>query len=110
MLTTFGDIIPQTSADFYYGFIYRIDCNGYFYIGKKQFLAGSSWKTYKSSSDDMKQLLKTNDGEYKVLELAETKRQLTFLEVKYQFKYDCLENPMCLNKNISGKFWRNKLK
>lgn len=109
-MLTFGSIIPTTSASFYHGFIYRIECNGKYYIGKKTFNQGSSWKTYKSSSDDMKELLKLYEGRFQVLEYAETKRELTYLEVKYQFIYNCLEHPECVNKNINGKFWRGKIK
>lgn len=107
---TFGSIIPETSAAAYHGIIYRIDCAGKYYIGKKALLIGVNYKTYKSSSVDMKQLLKNNEGTFTVLAYAESKRELSYLEVKYQFLNNCLEDANCLNKNINGKWYRNRLK
>jgi hypothetical protein len=65
----------------------------------------SNWKTYIGS----KPYLKNKDYMEKcILAFAENKRELTYLEAKYQFKYDCLEDKDCLNDNILGKFFRKK--
>lgn len=107
---TFGPIIPDEDAEKYYGFIYHISVAGKNYIGKKCFSAGTNWKTYQSSSKEIKHLLKDNEGIYTVLSYASSKRELTYLETSYQFKLNVLEDETYLNSNILGKFYRGKLK
>lgn len=111
------------------GFIYiLIMNNGDKYIGKKNFwkttnkrlflsngniskrkrkvITESNWLTYCSSQKDIKK-----EDVYKkiILKLCKTKRELTYCEVKYCFKFNVLERSDFLNKNILGKFYRNKL-
>lgn len=107
---TFGQIISEDDANKNYGFIYHISVAGKNYIGKKCFTKGTNWKTYQSSSKEIKQLLKTNEGTYTVLTYAETNRQLTYLEVSYQFKLNVLEDESYLNSNILGKFFKGRTK
>lgn len=73
----------------------------------------SDWKTYWSSSKLLlEQLKKGNKEDYTKIILQTTcdKRELTYLEVKYQFQYNVLENPLSLNDNISGKYFNTQLK
>jgi len=109
-----------------FGFIYRIDyTNGQFYLGKKNFFnkvvlpknsnrkkkeiiyrESIGWKSYIGSTKlagDLKIKQKT------ILELASTKRALTYLEIKLLFKYDAIFNEKCLNQNIGGLYYDNVL-
>lgn len=106
---TFGPIIPNWQLQNNIGFIYLITVNNLKYIGKKEFSAGTNWETYQSSSKEIKDLLKIYPGKFEILDYAETKRELTYLETMYQFKYDVLRDPDFANKNILGKFYRGKL-
>ena len=56
----------------------------------------SDWKTYYGSAKPIMELIKLGkqeDFERKILCLAPTKKTLTYLECKYLFKYEVLENP-----------------
>jgi hypothetical protein len=73
----------------------------------------SDWKTYWGSSkpllEDVKKLGETNFTK-EILEFAFTSKHLSYLEAKYQFKYDCLEP---LNNsyvdNIQGRYFKKDL-
>lgn len=104
---TFGNLISDEDSAKYYGFIYLIEVNGLKYIGQKSFNKGTNWKTYCSSSKEIKEMLKTHSGSFQILEFAKTKREMTYLESRYQMEYRVLEKDEYLNKNILGKFYRN---
>lgn len=66
----------------------------------------SNWQDYEGSSKETEGLIL----KYKeILEWAPSKRSLTYLEVKHQFKLDVLENDKYINQNINGKFFRGRL-
>ncbi|MBQ7738093.1 MAG: hypothetical protein IJT59_00340 [Desulfovibrionaceae bacterium] len=44
-----------------------------------------------------------------ILEICQSKRELTYKEILWQFKYSVLENENFLNSNIGGKFFRGNL-
>ena len=111
------------------GFIYEVTHipSGKKYIGKKSLyhkktrppLKGqkrkrvefveSDWKTYHGSHEEIKGLLKENGSEIferKIMEFAKTKKRLSYLETKYLFKLEVLENQsQYFNSNILGKFY-----
>lgn len=111
----------------HYGFIYELEFkhNGeyYYYLGKKSFwslktlpplkgqkkkrrsMVESNWKTYKGSS---KEIPKDAElvGRY-ILDFADSKVHLTYLEVKHMFERDVLLSEYYYNKNILGKFYDN---
>lgn len=120
----------------YIGFIYLIeDAYGKIYIGKKQFthktksriskreikatktrkrvkvtLKDSGWLNYQSSCLPLQQAIKENGVEnftFEILALCKDKRELSYLEVKYQFKYNVLEVDS-YNGNILGRFFKPK--
>ena len=62
----------------------------------------SNWKTYKSSS---KLIGDRTIVSKEILQLASSKRNLTYLETKYLFTYSVLESTNFLNENILGKFY-----
>lgn len=72
----------------------------------------SDWKTYYGSNDEIKSLIKENKhSEFtrEILTFAKTKTQLTYLETKYQFINEVLENDNYFNYNILGKFFKGKI-
>jgi hypothetical protein len=69
----------------------------------------SDWKTYYGSSKPILELIKQgkqDEFQRKILALSPNKKILTYLECKYLFKYEVLENPEdWINDNILGKFF-----
>ena len=69
----------------------------------------SDWKTYWGSNKHLKELLAEEpkeNFERQILQLASTKKLLTYYEVKYQMVYQVLEKPEeFFNDNILGKFF-----
>ena len=66
----------------------------------------SNWKEYAGSSKD----INSEDVIGKeILEFSYSKRQLTYLEVKYQFKFNVLEDENFINKSILNKFFKGNL-
>ena len=116
--------IPDSTM---YGFTYRINyTDGTYYYGKKSFVRQvklkprkddrknakrlvwkeSDWKKYVGSSK--KAIAKAKAGliESKhILELAPTKRALTYMETRLLFFHDVLFDDDCVNDCIGGKFW-----
>lgn len=69
----------------------------------------SDWKTYFSSSEIIKEDIKSNGTDHykrEILQFAYSKKELSYLEVKFQFIYDVLIDPLSLCSNISGKWYR----
>ena len=73
----------------------------------------SDWKTYYGSQKDIKQLLvegKKDEFERIILKCVQSKKQLTYFEIKYQMLYEVLEKPdEFFNDNILGKFFTKDL-
>lgn len=71
----------------------------------------SNWKDYFGSSTEVKELIKQDGGkqnfERYILEIAFSKKELTYLELKYQCKFDVLTDSHYVNSNILGKFFRS---
>tara|TARA_R110002020_G_scaffold320752_3_gene536633 strand:- start:532 stop:984 length:453 start_codon:yes stop_codon:yes gene_type:complete len=69
----------------------------------------SDWKTYYGSHAEVKKLLK-EEGEHnfirEILELAFEKKRLTYLENKYLFTLEVLENERYFNDNIEGRYFK----
>ena len=70
----------------------------------KRVLKESDWKTYYGSHSFIKEANK-EDLTREILEIAYHKKELTYLECKYQFMLGVLENKSYLNDNILGKFF-----
>ena len=70
----------------------------------------SDWKTYWGSNKDFQQLVRTHPKDQfskEILDFANGKKMLTYLECKYLFKYEAIENnPLYYNDNILGKFYK----
>ncbi len=64
----------------------------------------SDWKTYYGSHPFIKESNK-EDLKRKILQLAFNKKELTYLECKWQFVLEVLETNKYLNDNILGKFY-----
>ena len=68
------------------------------------------FSNYYSSNEELKKA--HADGvEIKrmILEIAYGKQELSYLELKYQFKLEVIEKDNYLNTNILGKFYQSKL-
>ena len=70
----------------------------------KRVLKESDWKTYYGSHSFIKEA-NEKDLKREILEVAYHKKELTYLECKYQFTLGVLENRSYLNDNILGKFF-----
>lgn len=80
---------------------------------KKKVQKESDWKTYYGSHSEIKQLIKEGkheEFERKILQFAFSPKHLTYLETKYLFSLEVLENPnVFYNDNILGKFFRKDI-
>ena len=70
----------------------------------KRVLKESDWKTYYGSHSFIKEA-NEKDLKREILEIAYHKKELTYLECKYQFTLGVLESRSYLNDNILGKFF-----
>ena len=70
----------------------------------KRVLKESDWKNYYGSHGFIKEA-NEEDLKREILEIAYHKKELTYLECKYQFTLGVLENKSYLNDNILGKFF-----
>ena len=70
----------------------------------KQVKKESDWKTYYGSHSFIKEANK-EDLDRKILQIAYHKKELTYLECKWQFILGVLEDKGYLNDNILGKFF-----
>ena len=75
----------------------------------KRVLKESDWKTYYGSHAFIKDA-NDDDLERKILQIAYNKKELTYLECKYQFVLEVLEDKLYLNDNILGKFYDRDFK
>ena len=71
----------------------------------KEVITESDWKTYYGSADAIKALPKDQMKRY-VMRLCKTKKELTYWETAYLFKYDVLLDDTYINDNILGSFYR----
>ena len=66
----------------------------------------SDWRKYTSSS----KLFGSREVKRKeILAFAESKRHLTYLETKFMFERNVIEDDSYLNSNVLGKFYRGNL-
>ena len=70
----------------------------------KRVLKESDWKTYYGSHSFIKDA-NEEDLTREILEIAYHKKELTYIECKYQFTLGVLESKSYLNDNILGKFF-----
>ena len=70
----------------------------------KRVLKESDWKNYYGSHSFIKEANK-EDLTREILEIAYHKKELTYLECKWQFVLGVLEDKGYLNDNILGKFF-----
>jgi len=67
----------------------------------------SDWKTYESSC---KELEDYEIASKEIIQMAESKRELNYLEVKHLFIAEAIEDDNFLNGNISGRWFRGNLR
>lgn len=125
------EMIPEKAVGFVYLMTAIVDGKFVKYIGKKNFYADVktklgkkemptdkrlkqykrvrkfTYKNYFSSNEVLKEHY-NNDGKIEriIIEIAYSKIQLTYLEVKHQMINEVLEDESYLNNNILGKFYK----
>jgi hypothetical protein len=76
------------------------------YKRKRKVTKESNWLTYQSSNDTVKAWV----SPYKeVLQWCYSKKELTYREIEAIIRFQGLEDPMCLNDNLLGKFFSSDL-
>ena len=78
---------------------------------KRKVVKESDWQTYYGSHTKIKNLLSEGKQEdfLREIEFTFNKKHLTYLETRYQFCNNVLENTEYINDNILGKFFRKDL-
>jgi hypothetical protein len=127
------ELIPEGAVGFIYVMRLTIDGEEKLYIGKKAFysvqkiklgkkeealrtdkrlkqykvVSKLNYENYYSSNAKIKEAVKNKVPVMRViLKICYSKTELTYEEVKYQFKFDVLGSDRFLNDNILGKFYR----
>ena len=129
------DMIPDGAVGFIYEMTAIIDGTSRYYIGKKNFYADvkvklgkkalaeqtdkrlkkykrvkkTTYQNYYSSNDVLKKAHK--DGiviRREILMICYSATELTYQEAKHLICNDVLDNPLYLNSNILGKFYKTK--
>ena len=112
--------IPENSI----GFVYRIDVLDspfYYYYGKKNLTSTrgkgkkavtteSAWRSYNSSSVELKSLIKAGKKYKKeILKFCYSKAELSYEEAKEIVCNNALTDDKCLNKWVTLKLWQHQL-
>ena len=127
--------IPEGAIGFVYHMSVILNGNSYAYIGKKNFFANikkpmgkkalaqttdkrlkkytrvikPNFMAYHSSNQQLKEAHKAGCKiKREILMICYSATELTYQEVKHQFKYEVLEKEEFLNGNILGRFFRSK--
>lgn len=127
--------IPEGAVGFIYQMSVILNGNTYAYIGKKNFFSNvkkklgkkalaqvtdkrlkkytreskPSFMNYYSSNQQLKEAHKAGlIIKREILMICYSATELTYQEVKHQFKYEVLEKKEYLNANILGKFYKTK--
>lgn len=129
------EMVPEGAVGFIYQMTAVIDGKSVMYIGKKNFYANRKVKLgkralsaledkrlkkykqvskldyhkYYSSNDVMKAANKAGVKiKREIIMICFSATELTYQEAKHLFCSDVLDNPLYLNSNILGKFFRSK--
>jgi uncharacterized protein YqgQ len=127
--------VPEGAVGFIYHMSVILNGNTYAYIGKKNFFSNvkkklgkkalaqvtdkrlkkytreskPSFMNYYSSNQQLKEAHKAGlIIKREILMICYSATELTYQEVKHQFKYEVLERKEYLNANILGKFYKTK--
>ena len=77
---------------------------------KKKVTTESDWKTYFGSNEDLKKDIQLYGSDYldrTILCFCDSKKKLTYSEVKHQILHGVLESNNCYNTNIQGRFFKS---
>jgi hypothetical protein len=77
---------------------------------KKKVIKESDWKTYYGSEPELKKDVKELGSDIffrEIIHIAMSKKELTYSEIKYQFKLEVLENKNTYNSNIEGRYFKS---
>lgn len=126
-------MIPENAVGFIYEMTVLINGVSYKYIGKKNFYSDVktklkknevsldkrikkykrvrkfTYENYYSSNSELKEAHKKKINiKREILLICFSATELTYQEVKHQFKYEVLEKKEFLNGNILGRFYKIK--
>lgn len=73
------------------------------YKRKRKVTKESDWLKYQSSSQTVKDWISLDKI---ILKYCYSKKEMTYEEIRYLMCSYALEDPKCLNENISGKFFK----
>jgi hypothetical protein len=74
---------------------------------KKKINSESNWMKYNGSNDKLNKMVKEGVPIKKtILEVCDTKQQMSYYETKHQMICGVLESDFYLNDNILGKFYK----
>lgn len=121
-----GKFVDDSISEGYEGFVYIMTHipTGKRYIGKKAFWnrrkkkptdkrkskMESNWRSYFSSSQDIKDYADNKDDwRREIVYLCEKMKYANYLEVKLQFAYGVLESDEWFNSNINGLWFSHWL-
>ena len=127
--------IPENGIGFVYHMSVILNGNTYAYIGKKNFFSNvkkklgkkalalvtdkrlkkytkeqkANFENYYSNNQQLKEAHKAGlIIKREILLICYSATELTYQEVKHQFKYEVLEKENYLNANILGRFYKTK--
>ena len=116
------------------GFVYKITINDHHYIGKKQYYSKrkvpkgkkelasqdgraskkklvvkeSNWKSYCSSSDEVKRLVELGHVPHReILRVCYSLKEMSYFENKYLYEVFHMGN--VLNRNLSGTYFKEEV-
>ncbi len=124
-----------------WGFLYMVRFQGKYYIGQKSFWSvrntriskkrseelysgrgrkkekekvqkESDWRTYQTSSKEVKELVETygeHNFEWIILKFARSKTELSYIETQYILCNDCLLDENCYNNWVKAQINKNNL-
>ena len=77
---------------------------------KKKLVVKPNFEKYMSSNSQIKEAFENKVPVKRViLKICYSKMELTYQEIRYQFKLDVLMKEEFLNDNILGKFYKSKI-
>jgi hypothetical protein len=97
-----------------YGLIYKITntVNQKYYIGKKCLNKGVKWEKYWGSSKELTADRKMMGKEHftkEILKVCDSSYELSYHEIDQMVRHNWL-NDKCYNQNMSGRYFKSKLK
>lgn len=78
---------------------------------KRHYTTDSDWQDYWGSSNKLLKFIEENgkqDFKREILCFCDTKWELSYMELRYQIKYDVLFNPLAFNEILNVRLHKSK--